>query len=95
MMLPYDDSEELPPDDKSLTGPELVHQFDNALKRNGSDRALYSVITISECARMFHKQRNSILMAIYTGRLIARCAEHKSRGTWIIDYRSAVALWGK
>lgn len=51
------------------------------------------IITVSEAAVMFDKDRTTIMYAIWRGRV--RAEQSAIGGTWLIDRVSCVEFWGK
>lgn len=52
---------------------------------------LNEIITAAEAARLYHRDRKTIIYAIDAGRLAAR----RIGRDWLITRRSLLALWGK
>lgn len=84
-------------DQLTTTNGDTVKDFDTALTLKGRSADLSRVITLKECCELFGKSRMTVLMAIYSDRLVARKADTpigERGGIYLISYLSARAMWG-
>lgn len=63
-------------------------------RSDGHALILGAVLTVPEVVKMFHKNKKSVMMAIYKDQIRARQSGGKN-GIWLITLASCTARWGE